>query len=129
MTTWTDKDTGLKRFTNTPSNHPPGYKLKRPLWCKLNIIRSSAGRFNGKMNQLGYRDDPVCACGGQPIFQVPDIHRKCFQLIVENIHIIITFELPSEKVFADMLATEHSVCVRRPLATMLPVRFFFTDVP
>ena len=39
------------------------------------------------------------------IFQMPDVHKKFCQLLVENIHITITFELPTEKVVANMLAT------------------------
>ena len=66
MTTWEDQDTRLKRFINMPSNHPPGYKLERPLWCKLNRIRFGADRFNAKIHQLGYRDDPMCACADAP---------------------------------------------------------------
>ena len=40
-----------------------------------------------------------------------DVHKKCCQLLVENIHITTTFELPTENVVAKMLATEESVCV------------------
>ena len=66
MTIWEDQNTRLKRFINTVSNHPPGYKLERPFYCKLNRIRSGAGRFNAKMRQLGNRDDPMCACIDAP---------------------------------------------------------------
>ena len=45
------------------------------------------------------------------------IVEKCLVLacgmLVENIHITTTFELPTEKVVANMLATEESVCFWR----------------
>ena len=42
---------------------------------------------------------------------MPNVHKKCCQLLVENIHITTTFELLTENVVAKMLATEESVCV------------------
>ena len=32
---------------------------------------------------------------------MPDVHRKCCQLLVENINIMTIFELPTEKVVAN----------------------------
>ena len=46
------------------------------------------------------------AAKGRPIFQMPDIHKKCCQLLVENIHVTTISELPTEKIVANMLATE-----------------------
>ena len=44
-----------------------------------------------------------------------DVHKKCCQLLVENIRITTAPELPTEKVVANMLAAEESVCVWRAL--------------
>ena len=48
---------------------------------------------------------------------MPDVDQKCCQLLVENIHITITFESPTEKVVASILATEYSICEWRVIWT------------
>ena len=51
----------------------------------------------------------------RPIFQMSDVHKTCCQLLVGNIHRMTTFQLPTENVVTNMLATEESVRVWRAL--------------
>ena len=44
-----------------------------------------------------------------------DVHKKCCQILVENQHNDYTFELPTEKLVANVLATEEPVCAWRAL--------------
>ena len=50
-------------------------------------------------------------------------------MLAENIRIITTFELPTEKVVANILATEESVCVWRALYNMASVSIPSVSIP
>jgi hypothetical protein len=60
---WTNSNSHLKTFIGIPKKHPPGYKLPRKLWCRLNRARTGHGRFKYHMYKMGLSNSGACDCG------------------------------------------------------------------
>ena len=64
-TEWESNTSRLHDFITDVSQPPPGMRLPRLAWVRLNRLRTGIGRFRSTMHRWGLSHSAACECGAE----------------------------------------------------------------